>query len=170
VPIYIHPREPAPGMLELYSDQHLEGAIWGYAAETSLHVLRLVMAGVFDQFPNLKIVIGHNGEGIPFYLDRLDNRYRTLHAGGLGPLKLAPSEYFKRNVWISTSGSNWAPSVQFCQQVLGADRVLFAVDYPFEDEVQTVRKAAAIHMSATDSACFFHRNAERLFKIDKLKL
>ena len=146
VPIYIHPREPAPEALPYYAAQHLEGAVWGYAAETALHVLRMIVGGVFEQFPQLKIVIGHDGEGIPFYLDRIDNRYRTLHEGGLGPLTRSPSTIFKENFWVTSSGSNWVPAVRFCQQVLGPDRVLFAVDYPFEEEVSTVQQAAAIEM------------------------
>jgi 5-carboxyvanillate decarboxylase len=165
VPIYIHPRDPAPGILPYYAAQHLEGAVWGYGAEVALHALRLIMGGVFEQFPRLKIVIGHDGEGIPFYLDRIDNRYRTLHDGGLGPLSRSPATIFRQNFWITTSGSNWSPAVRLCQQVLGSDRVLFAVDYPFEEEVSTVHQAEAIDMPRAEAEMFFHGNAERLFKI-----
>lgn len=165
VPIYIHPRDPAPPVLPFYAARSLEGAVWGYAAETSLHALRLIMAGVFDEFPRLKIVIGHDGEGIPFYLDRIDNRYRALHRGTLGPLKRSPATVFRENFWVTTSGANWAPAVRMCQEVLGADRVLFAVDYPFEDEDASVRQALAIPMAADTAHAFFHGNAERLFRI-----
>lgn len=165
VPIYIHPRDPAPPALPAYAARGLEGAVWGYAAETSLHILRLIMAGVFDTFPRLRIVIGHNGEAIPFYLDRIDNRYRVMHGGGLGPLKRSPATVFRENFWITTSGTNWSPAVRTCQEILGTDRVLFAVDYPFEDEDDAVAKAAAIPMSRADAALFFHRNAERVFKL-----
>lgn len=167
VPIYIHPREPAPAALPAYSAHRLEGAVWGYAAETSLHALRLIMAGVFDQFPRLRIVIGHNGEGIPFYLDRIDNRYRAMNAGGLGVLRRSPASVFRENFWVTTSGTNWSPAVRSCQEILGADRVLFAVDYPFEDEDDAVAKAAAIPMSRRDAALFFHRNAERVFGLER---
>lgn len=165
VPIYIHPREPAPTALPVYAAQHLEGAVWGYAAETALHSLRMIVGGVFEQFPKLKIVIGHDGEAIPFYLDRIDNRYRTLHEGGLGPLTRSPATVFKENFWITTSGANWSPAVRFCQQVLGPERVLFAVDYPFEEEVSSVQQAAAIEMPRAEAELFFHGNAERLFRI-----
>jgi 2,3-dihydroxybenzoate decarboxylase len=165
VPIYIHPREPAPATLPLYAAHRLEGAVWGYAAETSLHVLRLIMSGVFETFPRLRVVIGHNGEGIPFYLDRIDNRYRVMNGGGLGKLSRSPATVFRENFWITTSGANWSPAVRTCQEILGADRVLFAVDYPFEDEDDAVARAAAISMSRRDAASFFHLNAERVFKI-----
>ena len=168
VPIYLHPREPAPGALEYYAAQHIEGAMWGYAAETSLHVLRMIVGGVFEEFPQLKIVIGHDGEGIPFFLDRIDNRYRSLHRGGLGPLTRSPATVFRENFWVTTSGANWAPAVRFCQQVLGADRVLFAVDYPFEDENAAVPQALSIDMPADEAELFFHRNAERIFTIPSL--
>lgn len=167
VPIYIHPREPAPGALPYYAAQHLEGAMWGYAAETSLHVLRLIAGGVFEQFPTLKIVIGHNGEGIPFFLDRIDNRYRSLHRGGLGPLTRSPATVFRENFWVTTSGANWGPSVRMCQEVLGPDRVLFAVDYPFEEEVSAVEQAKSIPMKDAVAELFFHGNAERLFRINR---
>jgi 5-carboxyvanillate decarboxylase len=165
VPIYIHPRDPAPTALPLYAAQGLEGAVWGYAAETSLHALRMIMGGVFETFPRLKVVIGHNGEGIPFYLDRIDNRYRAMNGGGLGKLTRSPATIFRDNFWITTSGTNWPPAVRTCQEVLGPDRVLFAVDYPFENEDQSVAQAAAIPMSPAVSEAFFHRNAERLFKL-----
>jgi 5-carboxyvanillate decarboxylase len=163
VPIYIHPREPAPPALPFYAAQGLEGAVWGYGAETSLHALRLIMGGVFEAFPRLRIVIGHDGEGIPFFLDRIDNRYRAIHQGTLGSLSRSPATIFRENFWVTTSGANWAPAVRLCQEVLGIDRVLFAVDYPFENEDTTVAQADAIPMTPEARAAFFHGNAERVF-------
>lgn len=74
-PIYLHPREPAPGLVPPYLDYGLYCAGWGFAAEAGLHAMRLIMCGVFDRFPKLKIILGHMGEGIPFWLQRIDNRY-----------------------------------------------------------------------------------------------
>lgn len=165
VPLYIHPREPRADMLRPYLAHNLQGAVWGYAAETSLHALSLIMAGVFDRFPRLRVVLGHNGEGIPFMLDRIDNRYKTMHGGGTGKLKRLPSDYFRSNFVITTSGSNWAPAVRFCQEVMGPDKVLFAVDYPFENGPETVQAADSIPMSRAHREMFFHRNAERVFGI-----
>lgn len=165
VPIYLHPREPTRQMLTPYQQAGLQGAIWGYAADTGLHALRLIMAGVFDRFPRLKIVIGHLGEGIPFYLDRIDNRFASMHGAERWKLKRRPSDYFRDHFVVTSSGCNWAPAVRFTQEVLGADKVLYAIDYPFEDGVEATRAADAIPMSAADRAAFFHGNAERVFKL-----
>jgi 5-carboxyvanillate decarboxylase len=164
-PIYIHPREPAPAMLQPYLKWDLATAVWGYAAEVSLHSLRLICSGVFDRFPNLKIVIGHAGENIPFVLDRIDNRYKRGRAYSQGKLKRLPSEYFADNFVVTTSGINWAPTVHFMQDVLGPDKVLFAVDYPFEDQPWTMKQVDSIDMPDEHKKMFFQTNAERVFHL-----
>ena len=98
VPLYIHPRAPIPLMAKAYRTDHLEHAIWGYQAETGLHGLRIITSGVFDHFPGLQIVLGHMGEGIPYWLYRLDFMHGRVRIPFDRPkLKLTPSEYFKRN-------------------------------------------------------------------------
>jgi 2,3-dihydroxybenzoate decarboxylase len=172
VPIYIHPREPSPQMLAPYMEWGLETAAWGFAAEVSLHVLRMIWAGVFDRYPKLKIVIGHAGENIPFALDRLDISYKkSLVSASFSAArkptaaKRPPSEYFRENFYCTTSGTNWAPTINFMQKVLGSDRVLFAVDYPFEDQPWTIKRAKDTPMSAADRKLFFQTNAEKVFKL-----
>jgi len=104
-PIYLHPREPAPGMVQPYLDYGLYFAGWGFAAEAGLHAMRLIMCGVFDRFPKLKIILGHMGEGIPFWLQRIDNRYLLqVRIGAVNKMPRLPSEYFKDNFVITTSG------------------------------------------------------------------
>ena len=102
----------------------------------ALHVLRIIVAGVFDRFPKLRIVIGHTGEGLPFWLYRIDymhnasvrsKRYETMK-----PLKRKPSDYMRENIYVTNSGVAWEPSVKLCQQVLGVDHVLYAMDYPYQ--------------------------------------
>jgi 5-carboxyvanillate decarboxylase len=126
VPIYIHPREPSPQMLAPYMEWSLETAAWGFAAEVSLHVLRMIWAGVFDRYPKLKIVIGHAGENIPYALNRLDISYKKSlvspsFSAARRPTaaKRLPSEYFRENFYCTTSGINWAPTINFMQTVLG---------------------------------------------------
>jgi 5-carboxyvanillate decarboxylase len=75
VPIYLHPRTVPASMAELWSERHMEGAFWGFQTDTAMHMLRLMVSGVFDDLPDLKIVVGHLGEGVPFWLDRLDRQY-----------------------------------------------------------------------------------------------
>lgn len=165
VPIYIHPRAPSPQVVAPYVEYGLEGAIWGYAVETSLHALRLIFSGAFDRYPRLRIVIGHMGEAIPFYLDRLDTHYGV--GGGRGPrsarLERKPSEYFKDHFVITTSGVNWAPALKLSLEVLGADRILFAADYPFEDAKLAVDNLAKMDLSPADRAKIEYQNAERVF-------
>ena len=114
VPLYIHPNTPSPQMVEPFLSRCLDAAIYGFAAETGLHVLRLIVSGLFDRFPRLKIVLGHLGEGLPFWLYRID----FMHAGivrsgrseGVRPLKRRPSDYLRENFHYTTSGMAWEMS------------------------------------------------------------
>ncbi len=166
VPIYIHPRSPSPAMAQPYRKYHLEHAIWGYAVETGLHAVRLIMSGVFDKYPTLKIVIGHMGENIPYALYRMDWMHsRAPVAMDRPKLALTPSEYFKRNFMITTSGVNWHPALRFCIEVLGADNIMWAVDYPYQETHEAVRFMNEAPISDEDKKKIFHRNAERVFRI-----
>jgi 5-carboxyvanillate decarboxylase len=164
VPIYIHPRAPSPAMAKPYREYHLEHAIWGYQAETGLHGLKLIMSGVFDVYPDLKIVLGHMGEGLPYWFYRMD--WMATHFNMDRPkLKLKPSEYFKRNFTITTSGVNWLPALKFCIEVLSADNIMFAVDYPYQETMEAVRWLVEASLPEVDKEKIFHKNAERVFRI-----
>ena len=168
VPLYIHPRAPIPLMAKAYRADHLEHAIWGYQAETGLHGLRLITGAVFDQFPKLQVVLGHMGEGIPYWLYRLDFMYGRVKIDfGRRKLKLTPSEYFKRNFYITTSGMNWEPTLKFCIEAMGADRIMWAIDYPYQDHPDAVEFMDAARISEKDKQAIYHGNAERVFKIKK---
>ena len=166
VPIYLHPREPAAGMYDLANYGGLQ-MIWGFGADASLHALRLILSGLFDRFPKLQFVLGHLGEGIPFALDRIDNRFAAIPAHYRANLprkiKRRPSEYFRGNFAVTSSGQNWEPAVRFCQQVLGHDKVMFGADYPFEDQAAAVKAANEIPMDDRAREQFFSRNAVRVF-------
>jgi 5-carboxyvanillate decarboxylase len=166
VPIYIHPRSPSPAMAKPYRKYHLEHAIWGYAVETGLHAVRLIVGGVFDKYPTLKIVIGHMGENIPYALYRMDWMHtRAAVAMDRPKLALKPSEYFKRNFMITTSGVNWHAPLKFCIEVLGADNIMWAVDYPYQETHEAVRFMNDAPISDEDKKKIFHLNAERVFRI-----
>ena len=170
-PIYIHPNFPAESMTGPYSQYGMIGALWGFGAECSLHVVRLIMAGVFDHFPKLQIVLGHLGEGLPFWLGRLDNRYANiLRRGGLEPLGMKtlqrlPSEYFRSNFHITTSGMSTNPPLEFALSMFGPDRIMFAIDYPYEQTDETVSFIRAAPLSAEVMRKITHENAAQLFKI-----
>lgn len=163
-PIYIHPREPGPQMLQPYLERGIERALWGFNVEVSLHTLALITAGVFDRFPNLKIVIGHAGEGIPYMLYRIDY-WQTRKKPFMPKLKMLPSDYMRRNIYITTSGMPWGPAIQFAQSVLGADRVMYAMDYPYEFVIDEVSMTDDIPMSDADKKKFFQTNAEAVFSL-----
>lgn len=168
VPLYIHPRSPIPLMAKAFRADHLEHAIWGYQAETGLHGLRIITSGVLDEFPGLQIVLGHMGEGIPYWLYRLDFMHGRVRIPFDRPkLKLTPSEYFKRNYYITTSGMNWEPTLKFCIEVLGADRIMWAIDYPYQDHPDAVDFMDAARISEKDKQKIYHENAERVFHLRK---
>ena len=165
VPIYIHPREPSPGMA---APMTLPGFTvgWGFAVETGTHALRLIANGVFDRFPRLRIVLGHLGEMLPFMLDRIDNRFRF--ETGLFPnirLKRAPSQYFLDHFVVTTSGMNFAAPLKAAIATLGVERVLFAIDYPFEDQAADVAKFEAMGFGEDEKRMLYQTNSERVFKL-----
>ncbi len=164
VPIYLHPSLLPAGAVDPYLDYGLMAAMWGYAADASLHALRIILAGTFDRYPGVRLVLGHLGEHLPFSLPRLDAHHAQTKAHCAPDLKRAPSEYVRENVWVSTSGMNHAPeSVRFCLEVLGEDRVMFAADYPFEDVAQETAAFDAIPLSESQRAAVSAENARRVF-------
>ncbi len=162
-PIYIHPRAPSDGMAAPFRDYRLDAAVWGYGMETSTHAVRLIFSGVFDRFPNLTIVLGHMGEAVQFWLWRLDfmgnpNRGRT-------PQKLLPSEYFKKNFAITTSGVEDSLALRYSIDKLGIDNVMWAIDYPYQPTAPAVQWIDSAPVSDEEREKLCHRNAERIFKI-----
>jgi len=164
-PIYIHPRAPSRGMAEPYMKYGLANAIWGYGAETGLHGVRLIMSGVFDRFPNLRIVLGHMGEGLPFWQWRLD--YMYTH-GSSARLALTPGEYMRRNMAITTSGMNWDKALHFCIDAVGIDNIMWAVDYPYQEHPSAVEFMDAVDLPDVDKHKLYHGNAEQIFGIAPL--
>jgi 2,3-dihydroxybenzoate decarboxylase len=169
VPIYLHPNTPPPSMIEPFLPRGLDGAIYGFAVETGLHLLRIIVGGIFDRFPKLKIAVGHLGEGLPFWLFRLDFMHRSMVVSkrypGAQPLVKKPSDYLKENVWVTTSGMQWAPAILFCQQVLGFDRVLYAMDYPYQFVPEEVKVTDQMPVTEAQRKLLYQTNAERLFKL-----
>ena len=159
--IYIHPRNPPPPASKLLDGPYnLYGAIWGFQAETGLHAMRLIVNGVFDAFPSLKIVLGHMGEALPYWLYRMDYMWR-------GSLKRKPSEYVRDNFVITTSGVNDHAVLAFCHGVLGAEHLMFAVDYPYQETTEAAKFMRSAPLSDADLDRIAFQNAERIFHIGK---
>jgi uncharacterized protein len=166
VPLYLHPAPPSAALREaLYSGlppaiaARLATGAWGWHAEAGLHVLRMVATGVLDRHPRLRLILGHCGEMLPFMLARID---AMLPADDLA---LAPSEYFSRNVWVTTSGLFSIPPVMCTVQVLGIDRVLFSVDYPFGSNAAGRALLDTLPLSPDDKAKIAGGNAERVLRL-----
>ena len=163
--IYIHPRNmPDPCSFMLDADVNLAGAIWGFQMETGLHAMRLIVGGVFDQFPDLKIVLGHMGEALPYWPYRIDYMYRA-YTRGQGKLKKMPSQYLKDNFVITTSGMNTHSVLKYCVEVLGSDRILFAIDYPYQESEESANFMNSAPLPPEDCEKIAHGNAEKLFHI-----
>jgi predicted TIM-barrel fold metal-dependent hydrolase len=168
VPIYLHPTLPHPDAMKSYfaGYEELARAGWGFAVDTSCHFLRIVFAGVFDAYPKLKIILGHLGEGLPFAMQRLNDH--TAAAALRRGLKREPIEYLRHNLLVTTSGNWYEPAFQCTLAALGADRILFAVDWPYEANKTGVEFLKKISVSKSDREKIAHGNAERLLKIQRL--
>lgn len=168
-PVYLHPTIPSDAMIAPFSQYGMMGALWGFGADASLHVVRMILGGVFDTFPTLKIVLGHLGEGLAFWLGRLDNRYSNIKRRGLSPqgkpLQRLPSEYFASNFHITTSGMMTAAPLDFCLTMFGEDRIMFAIDYPYEQTGEAVDFIRSTPLSPEARRKISHANAEALFRI-----
>jgi 5-carboxyvanillate decarboxylase len=168
VPIYIHPQGPPPAMIGPYVERGLEGALWGFAAETGLHALGIIRSGALDRFPGLRIVLGHLGEALPFWLFRLDYMNKTARPAirnGAARLEKQISDYMKENIFVTTSGMAWSPAITFVQSVLGMDRVLYAMDYPYQFELDEVTATDQVPISDADRKKLFQTNAEHVFSL-----
>jgi predicted TIM-barrel fold metal-dependent hydrolase len=170
VPLYLHPRTPHPDVMKAYFQDHfaLSQAAWGYAMETGTHALRMILSGVFDKFPKLTVILGHLGENIPFALWRF-NHSIVAHAAIAGNpyahLKKAPRDYFLENFLITTSGHFDPVALRYAISVVGADRVLFATDYPVESAKMATEFLQTADLSAEEREKISHRNAKRCLGI-----
>jgi 5-carboxyvanillate decarboxylase len=164
--IYIHPRAPSDGLAAPFRFYGLDSAQWGYGIETSTHAVRMIVGGVFDRFPKLKICLGHMGEAVHFWAWRLDYMNKNAQNRFSAPkLKLTPSEYFKRNFVITTSGVESHMALDFSIKALGADNVLWAIDYPYQPSAPAVAFMDSAPISDADKQKIYHGNAERVFHI-----
>ncbi|MEI9850273.1 MAG: amidohydrolase family protein [Sphingomonas sp.] len=166
--IYLHPRRP-PAIFDavMANDvMDLSAGMWGFAAETSLHAVRLIMSGAFDRHPGLRLVLGHMGEGLPFWLYRLDYMYHVdRRLRGRTRPERPPSDYFRTNIAITTSGMNHLPALEYCIAVLGTENLMFAIDYPYQETGEAAAFIRSARLSEAERDRIFFANAERIFHI-----
>jgi len=166
VPLYMHPAVPHKAVVEAYYKDYLQQfpglltAAWGFTVETATQGIRLVLSGVFEAYPGLKIILGHLGEGLPFYLWRID-----MALARQGNRKTPFRDTFREHFWITTSGNFSTPSLLCCVMEMGADRILFSVDYPFVPNPPGVKWMEHVPLGPEDRAKILHGNAKRLLKL-----
>jgi gamma-resorcylate decarboxylase len=166
VPFYLHPRNPLPGSVPNYAGHDwLLGPNWAFAAETAVHALRLIGSGLFDELPRLQIVLGHLGEGLPFYLWRIDNRNAWMKAPHKYAAHKPVADYFRANFHLTTSGHFSTPALLNSVAEIGADRVMFSVDYPFEDMSEAAEWFDSAEINEADRRKIGRTNALKLFKL-----
>jgi 2,3-dihydroxybenzoate decarboxylase len=166
VPIYLHPAIPHPDVIAAYYKEYAKDypvllrAAWGYTVEAATQAIRLVLSGVFAKHTKLKFILGHLGEGLPFLLWRINN---GLARPGQKPVEFR--ELFSRHFWITTSGFFSDPALLLCVQEMGIDRILFAVDYPFEANAPGPAWLATVPLCDEDKVKIASGNAKRLLKM-----
>ena len=166
VPFYLHPRNPLPNDIRAYDGHNwLLGPNWAFHAETAVHALRLIGSGLFDECPNLQIVLGHLGEGIPVYIWRIDGRNGWMKERHRYAAKHGVGHYFRKHFHLTTSGNFSTPALLNAVSEMGADRVMFSVDWPFESVEEACVWFDRAEIDATERAKIGRDNAIKLFKL-----
>ena len=166
VPIYLHPAVPHQAVVDAYYRDYLEQypglmtAAWGFTVETATQGIRMVLSGVFEAHPGLKIILGHLGESLPFSAWRIDMALRRP-----GNRSSAFRDTFREHFWITTSGNFSTPALMCCLLEMGADRILFSVDYPFVPNPPGVQWMQGLPVSPEDKEKILSGNAKRLLKV-----
>ena len=166
VPLYVHPAAPHSAVVDAYYKDYVKdfpailNAAWGFTVETATQGIRLVLSGVFDAYPDLKIILGHMGEGLPFLLWRIDHALSRP-----GNRQIAFREQFSQHFYITTSGNFSTPALLCSMMELGVDRILFSVDWPFVQNVPGTKWMSELQLSAEDKTKILSGNAKRLLKM-----
>jgi predicted TIM-barrel fold metal-dependent hydrolase len=163
VPIYLHPTVPATIPQIGNYGFPLAGAPFGFGIDTAMCMMRLIYSGVFDKYPNLKIILGHLGEVLPFLLKRIDWAYVRPFDPSLRPnLSKKPSEYLQNNVFLTTSGNYYEPAFMCTLAAFGIDRILLGTDFPYEDQNECLDFLDQLPISEKDKEKVYSGNAAQL--------
>jgi predicted TIM-barrel fold metal-dependent hydrolase len=166
MPIYLHPGPPHPAVVEAYYQDYvpdfpwLTSAAWGYTIDTANQAMRMVLSGLFDRFPDLKIVLGYLGEGLPFLLDRMDEAFKRE---GSKPMEF--KEAFCEHFYVTTSGFFSTPALLCTILQMGIDRVMFSIDWPFVENLPGTRWMETVPLSHEDIEKMLNGNVRRLLKM-----
>ena len=164
--VYLHPRIPPPNQMRIYQGyEFLAANTWGSGVKTAMHVIRLMISGLFDKHLRLKIILGHCGDGIPFSLKRIDHRIRHFQPHNI-KCKLRLQQYWDRKFWITTArvmdGGAFADTLRMCGEV----RLMWSVDYPYEDYDEIGQWLDQLEMNENTRAKIGWKNAKKLLKLN----
>lgn len=165
VPIYLHPGPPHPGMVEAYYQDYLQdypglnSAAWGFTIDTANQALRWILSGLFEKYPRLNVILGHQGEGLPFLVDRIDEALNR------GAKKVPFKDTFCKNFYITTSGHFSTPALMCSILEMGVDRILFSVDYPYVESAPGTKWMETVPLSREDKEKMLNGNARKLLKM-----
>lgn len=167
IPVFLHPASPMIPQLRTYGFA-LGGAGFGFGIETSMVMMRLILSGALDAFPDLKIILGHLGEALPFVLERVDFAYVRPHLKAdtkvVPPIKKNPGEYLRNNMFMATSG-NYLPAAFKCaKEAIGIDKIIFGSDYPYEESGECINFLESLSLSEEEKNKVYHKNAVQLRK------
>lgn len=168
VPLYLHPAPP----LQIIRDTYYSGldpavatvlstSGWGWHSECGMHVLRMVASGVFEELPDLKLIVGHMGEGLPFHLDRIESMLNPVVTGH----SLSVADTLRRNLYLTTSGYNFDAPLLCALEVFGIDHVMFSIDHPFADSAEATTYLRSAPVSESDREKLAHGTAESLLRM-----
>jgi predicted TIM-barrel fold metal-dependent hydrolase len=166
VPVYMHPAIPHPAVAEVYYKDYVKEfpglltAGWGFTVETATQAIRMVLSGMFEAYPRLKIILGHLGEGLPFSLWRIDMALQRQ-----GNRSTSFRDTFREHFWITTSGNFSTPALLCSVMEMGTDRILFSVDYPFVLNPPGMKWMQDIPLGQEDRAKIYGANAKRLLRL-----
>jgi predicted TIM-barrel fold metal-dependent hydrolase len=166
VPLYIHPAIPHPAVIDVYYKDYVKEfptiltAGWGFTVETATQAIRIVLSGVLDAHPGVKLILGHMGEGLPFSLWRIDQALSRK-----GNRSNSFREVFREHFWITTSGNFSTPALLCSMMEMGVDRIMFSVDWPYVENGPGVEWLKNVPLSTEDKDKIMYRNAERLLKL-----
>jgi gamma-resorcylate decarboxylase len=164
MPFYLHPRDPLPSREPIYEGHPwFRGSAWAFGAETAMHALRLMASGLFDRHPRLRMILGHLGEGLPYSVWRIDHRLRKSPRGI--PACRTMSDYLRSNVYLTTSGNFRTSTLLNAIAEVGIDRIMFSVDYPFEDTADAATWFDAAEISDEQRRKIGRENAAALFRL-----
>ncbi len=166
VPLYLHPAMPHPAVIEAYYKEYVKDfpsiltAGWGFGVETATQAIRIVLSGVLEAYPGVKLILGHMGEGLPFSLWRIDQAMSRE-----GNRTTSFREAFREHFWITTSGNFSTPALLCSIMELGVERIMFSVDWPYVDNVPGTEWMKTVPLCTADKDKILHGNARRLLKM-----